>query len=417
MRNLTNTVMLAAALAATANAQSVVDDEVVLGPGYANVAFYSMADGETSNIPNNDWDIAFQVSPMGSGIRINGQAGVELYLYPDGDTTAWANVDIAGISGWAQRYDSDTEWSKGAFNQGGTSAFDLGWGTYSMITHHVNGDRLFVIKLVDGTYQKVWIKRLASGTYTFRHASLDNSMDMTHAIAKSSYAGKNFVYYSLSGHEVLDREPLTANWDLQFSKYIGRLSGTDTYYAVTGVLSNQGILVAKAENVDVNTAQPENFEYDTFNISVIGYDWKSFNSQTFQFEIQENLCYFVQDAGGDIYRLIFTGFSGQAQGRFEFTKELLTDSEVGISDADRSFPLAVYPNPAVGGQTSIVFDQQSTTATARVFDMGGREVAAQSIQGPGFAQRNFDLNGLGSGLYLLRVEDGSRVSTLRLAVQ
>lgn len=409
--------VLAAAMAVGANAQTVVQDEVILGAGYANVAFYSMADGETSNIPNNDWDIAFQVSPMGSGIRINGQAGVELYLYPNGDTTAWETLDITGIDGWAQRYDSDAEWSTGAFNQGSASAFDLGWGTYSMITHHVTGDRLFVIKLVDGSYQKIWIKRLASGTYTFRHATLDNSMDMTHSIAKAAYAGKNFVYYALSGQAVLDREPLTADWNLQFAKYIGRLTGTDTYYAVTGVLSNAGTLVAKAENVDVTTAQPENFEFDTFNISVIGYDWKSFNSQNFQFELQQNLCYLVQDPGGDIYRVVFTGFSGQALGEFEFSKELLTDSEVGIADAERSFPLAVYPNPAIGGQTSIVFEQSSQTAFARVFDMGGREVMAQTLHGQGFAQRSLDVSGLGTGIYLLRLEDGNRVSTIRLAVQ
>jgi hypothetical protein len=286
-----------------------------------------------------------------------------------------------------------------------------------MITHHVTGDRLFVIKLVDGSYQKIWIKKLAGGSYTFRHANLDGSMDMTHTIVKTNYATKNFVYYSLSGHEVLDREPLSTSWDLQFAKYIGRLSGTETYYAVTGVLSNSGVLVSKAQGVEVETAQPEEFEYDTFNISVIGYDWKTFNNGTFQFEIEENLCYFVQNAGGDIYRLVFTGFSGSSLGRFEFTKELLTDSEVGIADADRSFPLAVYPNPAIGGQTSIVFEQSSQTAFARVFDMGGREVMAQTLHGQGFAQRNLDVSGLGTGIYVLRLEDGNRVSTTRLSVQ
>jgi hypothetical protein len=190
-------------------------------------------------------------------------------------------LDIAGIEGWAQNYDSDEKWSVGAFNANPASAFDLGWGTYSMITHTVTGDRLFVIKLADASYRKIWIKSLASGTFTFRYATLDNSTDETHTVVKSQYATKNFVYFSLENGSVLDREPLSAEWDLQFAKYIGKLTGTETYYAVTGVLSNAGTLVAKAENVDVETAQPENFEYDTFNISVIGYNWKSFNNQTF----------------------------------------------------------------------------------------------------------------------------------------
>jgi len=95
---------------------------------------------------------------------------------------------------------------------------------------------------------------------------------------------------------------------------------------------------------------------------------------------------------------------------------LLTDSEVGLTEADAN-RFAVYPNPAVGGQTSLVYDQRSPMAVARIFDMGGREVASQTMQGEGFQQRTLDLGTLRAGMYLLRLEDGSAVSTARLIVQ
>jgi len=287
MRIITSTLILATGLATAARAQTVVEDSVSIGT--ANAAFYSLANGEQDNIINTDWDIAFETSPQGSAIRINGQAGVELYEYPLGDTADWATVDITDIANWDRSYDSDQSWSRGAFDYNiGQDPFDLGWGTYSMITHTVTGDRVFVIKLVNGDYQKIWIRSLASGTFTFRHASIDNSMDMTHTIVKADYAGKNFAYYSLSDHAALDREPANTTWDLQFAKYIGDLGG-DTWYGVSGILSNKGVYVAEAAGVDVETAVHTDFEADSFNISVIGSDWKSYDFNTNSYLITEDL--------------------------------------------------------------------------------------------------------------------------------
>ena len=38
--------------------------------------------------------------------------------------------------------------------------FDMGWGIYSMITHHVTGDSLYAIKTVGGDWKKLWIQKL-----------------------------------------------------------------------------------------------------------------------------------------------------------------------------------------------------------------------------------------------------------------
>jgi len=413
MRSITPTLLLAIGITTAAQAQNVVLDSVSIGT--TNAAFYSLANDEQDNIINNNWDIAFEVSGQGSAVRINGQAGVELYLYPLGDTTAWATVDIADIANWAKLYDSDQSWSTGAFNApAGSSQFDLGWGLYSMVTHTVVGNRIFVIKLVDGSYRKIWIKGLASGAYTFRYAALDNSADATTSMVKANYTGKNFAYFSLANETALDREPASATWDLQFSKYIADLGG-GSWYGVSGILSNKGVYVAEAAGVDVETAVHTDFEADSFNISVIGSDWKAYDFGINSYLITEDLSFFVSDKAGDIWQVIPTGFVGGQSGKFYFTKEKLT--AVGVENVDTEVKMVVYPNPATDGQTTLVYDQKTARATAQLFDMSGRVVANYSFSGQGFQQRTLSLDGLHAGIYMLRLQDGVAVSTSKIIVR
>ena len=123
------------------NAQVI--DTVSLGPSYVNGVYYSLENNDVHTVEAGNWDIAFTVSPMGSTIRTNGGHGIELYNYPNGDTSHWSSIDTAGISGWKKYYNSDSLWFKGAFSQTADGMFDLGWGNYSMITHYVIADSLF----------------------------------------------------------------------------------------------------------------------------------------------------------------------------------------------------------------------------------------------------------------------------------
>ena len=115
---------------------------ISLQPSYTNQSFYSLENGEVSNLNNSDWDLAFSTASMSSSIRINAGMGTELYSYPLGDTTDWNNFNSSNLSNWLPIYNSDTNWFIGAFDKHSTSMFDMGWGMYSMITHYVTGDSL-----------------------------------------------------------------------------------------------------------------------------------------------------------------------------------------------------------------------------------------------------------------------------------
>lgn len=397
-----------------ANAQSVID-VVSMGSGYANQVWYSLENDEQGSSPKANWDLAFGVSPQGSTIHTNFSTGVEVWVYPNGDTADWATVDTAGISAWTSLNNSETTWFLGALDMSAdpNDDFDLGWGNYDMITHYVWGDSLHIIKLANGTYQKFWLERLASGTYYFRHANLDGSNDMSHSLAKGDYPNKNFGYFSLQNHIAVDREPVDTLWDLTFTQYGSVIPGFGAYN-VTGVLHNNGVEAVKAYPVDDASTYTDYMSH-TFSedINTIGYDWKSFNNSTFQYEIADSTVYFVQDLDSNIWKMVFTGFGGSSTGDFEFTKEKLF-SVVGLDENEKQVFFSVFPNPATD-YVNIVLNAKGIIQ-ASLFNISGQLVYSTQLQGSGLRTEQVWLSDLSKGLYILQLNGENWSKTEKLSV-
>ncbi len=402
------TILFSVGLLTSVSAQQVTDT-VFLGSNIQKQDFYSLLNGSQANVDNDDWDIAFQVnSAFATCVMINPANGTELWLHP-GDTNDWATLtDTTGISNWTQRYNSDTNWTYGAFSQD-QSGFDIGWGTYNEFTHEIIGDRIFVIKLGNGVYQKVWIKHLIAGVYEFRHASLDNSMDMTHSLKKDDFSGKNFGYFSLQTHGEKDREPDTGDWDLVFGKYTAFVPSA---YNVTGVLQNFNVTASKAYPVN----DPDNYtdwqaHSQMTEINSVGYDWKSYDFNNNIYNVADSTVYFVRNEGGDVFKMVFKlyGWDGsmfQATGEVVFTKEHVHFASVAEEEAIEIFE--IYPNPASDVMT-IAYNSKSE-ALMNVFDQTGRAVLTQQLN-PNQLTTNVDVSNLNPGLYILVLStDGNRVS-------
>ncbi|MFN8711609.1 MAG: T9SS type A sorting domain-containing protein [Bacteroidota bacterium] len=394
-------------IAAGATAQTIITDTVSLGAGYANQVWYSLLNDNQGSAPKNNWDLAFDCTAYGTAIHINSVTGTQLWLYPSGDTAAWANVDTTGITGWIPRYNSDTSWVNGALNLFPASAFDIGWGIYNPVTHIVTGDSLFIIKLSDGSYRKLWIQQLGSGIYTVRAASLNNSNDVVFSIDKLPYSAKNFVYYSLQTNAIVDREPSSANWDLLFTQYTTFIP---TPYTVAGVLHNYGTTSAELHQVDVTTASHGSAVFGTA-INGIGYDWKQF-AQT-GWVIEDSLVYFVQTQSGDIWKLVFTGFGGSANGNFIFTKELV--SATAVDENQQMQPVSsLWPNPA-HNQFTLMLGAATENVEVEIFDQTGRIV--DSVKSDVFAQlMQFETENWTPGLYHVRIVSNNSVETLRIII-
>ena len=375
---------------------------ISLLPSYTNQSFYSLENGEVANLNNTDWDLAFSTATMSSSIRINAGMGTELYSYPLGDTTDWNTFNSSNLSNWLPIYNSDTNWFVGAFDKNSTSMFDMGWGMYSMITHHVTGDSLYAIKTVGGDWKKLWIQKLANDEYTFKYANLDGTNEINTSVSKLNYSDKNFIYYSLDQNSILDREPNSIDWDITFTKYITPVQGMP--YGVTGVMSNDGVQVAQVDNLpDPNSYSDYSQHSMSTEINTIGYDWKSFDMSTFSYSVEPYRCYFVKDLQDKVWRIIFTSFEGSSTGNIEFnTQEMTSSTSISELQSDIS-TFEIYPNPITDNNLTIVFDNSFNETQLEIFTVTGKQVFDKNINGAGFQAKSFSLPNLDKGLYIVSI--------------
>ncbi len=401
------------ALFSMAITQAQVSETLSTGNGYVNTSFYSLDNGEVSNVSNVDWEVAFSTSSFSSYIRINGGHGVELYTYPNGGISDWATVDISGIANWTALYNSEEQWDSGAFNASATGHPNYGWGNYNSVTHGVTGDSIFILKTLNGTYKKVLIESFEGGTWNFKYANIDGSNLVTEAISMANYTDKNYVYYSMDNASTIDREPNTGSWDFTVTRYQA-WQPQGSYYPSVGILLNKGLKAREARNIDVNTALWGDYTEEE-NMNVIGFDWKSFNMGTMSYDIEDELSYFITDRAQNIWRIVMTGFDGSsAGGNVHFTKEMI--SAVSI-DENESINVGVYPNPASSQVTFLYDNLTSEQATIKIVDLNGRVVYSNQFFGTNFNQQVIDVSNFSKGFYNVIVESNGRVGTQKLIIE
>ncbi len=398
-------------------AQTAIQDSVTMGAGYANQIFYSLQNGEVVQTPNNNWEIAFTTQLMGASALANTAQGVAVYMIPNIDITGFSSLDTTGYLSWQMLRNSETTWNLGAFNQNMTVHPNYGWGNYDQVTHIVTGDSLFLIRtgfVAPFSFKKLWIiKKDVSGDWIFRYANLDNSNDVTDTVLLSNYTGKNFSYYSLTNQSELNREPLTDNWDITFTRFTSEITGVG-FYNVTGVLENINILTAQANQIDVNTVDFVDFQNQLdSNISVIGYDWKFFNGAGY--EIEDSLVYFIKDNSGVIWQLQFTAFTSNI-GKSVFRKKMIAN--VGVSNVNETlFFATIYPNPSTGNSSLIINANQSKTIDLKIYNYIGEIVLTQTISfNNGLNIIPLNTESLTNGIYFIKNSSEAKSSVLKLII-
>lgn len=404
-------------LAVNLHAQETVT--VTTSQGNALQAWYSFQNGVVASRSLAEWDMAIELTGITGGVLMNTAKGIEVYKVPYA-VAQWANIDTTGHTGSNKRqHNSETSWSSGALNQGLTSnPFDLGWGIYNMVTHNVTGDSCFVVKLANGAWKKLRIDGYASSndTYTYTWADLDGANQQSNSFARSTFAGRNYVYISLENNTIIDREPPSNTWDLLFTRYMAFVPfPVPSMYPVAGVLQNHDIPVQRVNGVDPSFSD---WAAGTFSplINRIGFDWKNFNQNTFQWEYATDRVHFARDRAGNIWKLVFTTYGGSATGDMTFTQELL--SATAVNELDGSVPMALYPNPVSDGRVNLVVDAPVSTLDMLVFDASGRVVLTERLTGMGGMEvRMLDVSTLRAGIYTLRLQGEGVLATQRFVVQ
>lgn len=292
--------------------------------------YYNFTQGVVKSISRNTWDLAFSTPVQTAVIRINEGADAELYCVAD--TAAWSTYTSFNAVEYEELLNSKSDWSLGAFNVNHDpgNIFNYGWGTYAMADHNVHGDSLYVIRLTDGSFKKMVIKKKIGATdvYMLRWANIDGSEQVDTSFSCAPYAStKHFIHYSLTGSEVVEVEPDMSEWDLLFTRYNTMIpTGPSTFmkYPVTGVLSNPDISSAKAMGVPPVSATLADAAGGFINeADVIGYDWKVSDPVTHEISLVDSLSYFVQSVDGNTYQLYFSEYGGMGQGTITIKTRLV----------------------------------------------------------------------------------------------
>ncbi len=386
------------------------DDSVTMGNGYANDIYYSFENGEVTSVVRTNWDIGFYTSTWSAGIIINDGTGMELYLYPKADTSGWSSVDTTGLSTWSVLYNSTEDWEIGAFNRNELGHPDYGWGVYNTITHDVVGDSIYIMKWPNNVYKKFQVIKKVStqNTYYFRYANLDGTDEVNEVIDCSSYTAKNFVYYSLTNQEVLDREPVSDSWDILFTKY-NTILEDGSPYLVVGLLSNINVSSNRFDPVDESYNNWSALPMDSSRAS-IGYDWKAY-SFTSGWEVYDSTVFFVNGLDGNVYKLLFTGFEGTSSGKIVFEKSLASPAGISVVNEDPVF--LIYPNPA-SDIVSIQRLNASEDQTFRITDLNGKEVFEGNLFD---GKSTVNISRFNSGLYFIFIGNGSETSVHKLLIK
>lgn len=383
-------------------------DSVILGAGYANDVYYSLENGEVATVIGTNWDLGFDLSNYGATIRMNRRINT-LWLAP---TTDFSLVDTTGHASWSQYIDGYESWEQGALNAPAntTDPTDLGWGNYNTVTHQIIGSRVYVIKLDDDSYRKLEIESLIGGVYSFRYANIDGSNEVNETITKSTYTGKNFIYYSLLNEVVVDREPLSANWDLVFTNYVLELA-PGYYGAVTGVLTNTtftNTTIAEVNDVPVANADYTSANFESTS-NLIGHDWKTFNMSTFTYTIEDSLCFFVKDENDNIWKLEFTGFVGSSNGKIYFNKDQITFASAEILNTNS---ISIYPNPA--NQFIYIANENHEIFQLEIYNISGQLIYQELIS----ASTPINIEMFPNGNYFMKLIDSNNtIQTEKITIQ
>jgi hypothetical protein len=166
---------------------------------------------------------------------------------------------------------------------------------------------------------KVKINRSAKG-YTVQYAKINETTINTIEVEKNSQY--NYQFLSFTDKKVTPVEPQKSKWDIEwtYGLYYTNFMGTDIPYAFSDLVYTNhkaGVKIAEVlnttvtyENYNASHIAATNFSSDRTHIAS---NWRVTSpSGTDQVGVRKDRFYVVQDADGNVYKLLFVNFHSTA---------------------------------------------------------------------------------------------------------
>ncbi len=123
----------------------------------------------------------------------------------------------------------------------------------------------------------------------------------------------------------------------------------------------------------------------------------------------------TSDFIGDLIPTAFVNITGLAS-EFNGTSQIFGTAAANIVlgvDRDQIEGFSVYPNPVSGNNLSITTSSTDSKSVS-IFNVLGRQVFSQKFSS---TNKTFDVSGIASGVYILKVTEGNRTATKKLIIE
>ena len=293
------------------------------------VYFSFSSDSVVATNKITDWDIAFSCLPNTYVISLNNAKSMRVYNTHKTDFAEVSSADTVGFDDYSWNYDNPSGYLD-------STAIGYWWKGLEITSK----EEIYIVDLgIDGRsrrqgMKKLKIMKLENSTYYIQFAEIDGTDIQTMEIPINP--AKNFIQVSLKKGTIPDLEPISARWDICFTKYTEKLYtgevGEDStalflWYGVTGPLLNRAHSSAIYMSADtlIENVQYESIQDSVFNtnINAIGHEWKWFDLNEGAYIVLPFRIYVVKTLTG-YYKMHFVSFydaSGdKGYPKFEFQK-------------------------------------------------------------------------------------------------
>ena len=300
------------------------------GPNQQNQVYIDLSTNTTTGVQRDSWDLGFY---SGSDFRVAINGSIEMAA------AELSVTDIDAVNSTTQEViDLQPIAKVGIFNTANLAfvdAFDgnISGTAISEISITDSENKVYLINLGSevGTEtpatgsvalkgeERGWkkIRVLQDGdNYVLQYADLDATTHNEVSISKDS--NYNFTFFSFNTETIVNVEPMSANWDLNFTAFTDEVfTGPDSYgayyYGDFVASNNKSNVSAYMIDTEVNTE----LSYDTFtleNVSAsnfsndqrtIGKSWRNGGGPDALPSLKDDVFYIVNDTDGNLYKLKF----------------------------------------------------------------------------------------------------------------
>jgi subtilisin-like proprotein convertase family protein len=138
---------------------------------------------------------------------------------------------------------------------------------------------------------------------------------------------------------------------------------------------------------------------------------------TGSFVPEDDLSTLYGEFSAGIWTLSVTDDAGQDGGSIDdFTLELCVLGTLSTEIVSYNTGFSIYPNPNNGTFTVSLFNPQTDKLSIQVYDINGRQIHAQSINPSSDNNYEVNLQNVASGIYLVKIKDGTSESIRKIIV-